>query len=49
MCLLQKQIKVRVQAKEHVGKYTGSVDCVMKMIRQEGFSSLTIGFGPTLW
>jgi solute carrier family 25 2-oxodicarboxylate transporter 21 len=42
-------IKVRVQAKEHLGKYHGSVDCLTKLIKEEGPKSLFIGLGPTIW
>jgi len=42
-------IKVRLQAKEHLGRYQNSFDCVQKVIRDEGFRALFIGFGPTCW
>ena len=31
-------VKVRVQAKEHLGKYSGSFDCAAKLLRDEGVS-----------
>lgn len=42
-------VKIRLQAKEHLGRYTGSVDCAMKTLRSEGVSALYIGLEPTLW
>lgn len=42
-------VKVRLQAKEHLGKYSGSVDCLVKIVRSEGVKGLTIGLGPTLY
>ena len=42
-------VKVRVQAKEHLGKYNGSFDCALKLLRQEGIQAFTIGLGPTLY
>lgn len=42
-------IKVRLQTKEHLGKYKNSVDCLMKIVRQEGPLALCIGLGPTLF
>lgn len=42
-------IKVRVQAKEHLGRYSGAADCFVKLIKQEGPASLFIGLTPTLW
>ena len=50
-CIVQptQVIKVRLQAKEHLGKYTGSFDCLSKIIRTEGFMALTIGLTPTLY
>ena len=50
-CVVQptQVVKVRVQSKEHLGKYSGSVDCLIKIVRAEGFGALTIGLGPTLY
>ena len=42
-------IKVRVQAKEHLGKYNGSIDCLLKVVKHEGLLGLTIGLEATLW
>jgi solute carrier family 25 2-oxodicarboxylate transporter 21 len=42
-------IKVRMQAKDHVGRYSNSLDCLKKSVRSEGLSCLYIGLGPTLW
>lgn len=50
-CIVQptQVIKVRLQAKEHLGKYSGSFDCLTKIVRNEGFMALTIGLTPTLY
>ncbi len=50
-CVVQptQVIKVRLQAKEHLGKYTGSIDCLSKIVRNEGLRALTIGLGPTIY
>jgi solute carrier family 25 2-oxodicarboxylate transporter 21 len=29
-------VKIRLQAKEHVGRYNGALDCVKKTVQQEG-------------
>lgn len=42
-------VKIRLQAKEHLGKYNGSLDCVTKTLRSEGPQALLIGLEPTLW
>ena len=42
-------VKVRLQAKEHKGKYTGPIDCCQKLLRNEGIMAFTIGLGPTIW
>ena len=42
-------VKVRLQAKEHLGKYRNSLDCLFKVVQQEGILALTIGLGPTLF
>jgi solute carrier family 25 2-oxodicarboxylate transporter 21 len=42
-------VKVRLQAKEHLGKYKNSFDCLSKVVKQEGLSALSIGLGPTLF
>lgn len=42
-------IKVRMQAKEHLGRFSGPLDCFRKTIAMEGLPSMYIGFGPTLW
>lgn len=41
-------VKVRLQAREHTGKYHGSVDCVQKLFRQEGLRAFSIGLAPTI-
>eukprot|EP01041_Mallomonas_annulata_P007707 gene7707-15774_t len=42
-------VKVRVQAKEHLGRYNNSIDCLQKIIKSEGISVLYVGLGPTIW
>ncbi|GLI70454.1 hypothetical protein VaNZ11_015316 [Volvox africanus] len=42
-------IKVRLMAKEHLGRYRNTWDCLAKVVRQEGVLALTTGLGPTLW
>ena len=42
-------IKVRLQAKEHLGRYNGPIDCVLKTYRGEGIRAFTNGLGPTLF
>lgn len=41
-------VKVRLQAREHLGRYKNFVDCFTKIAQQEGFTAFFIGFGPTL-
>jgi len=42
-------VKIRVQAKEHLGKYKDSLDCLKKVVQSEGLFSLSIGLQATLW
>eukprot|EP01038_Epipyxis_sp_PR26KG_P005856 gene5856-8079_t len=42
-------VKVRVQAKEHIGQYKNSLDCLIKLVTKEGLSSLLIGLEATLF
>jgi hypothetical protein len=42
-------VKVRLQAREHMGCYTGPIDCCYKLYRQEGIQAFFIGLRPTLW
>ena len=42
-------VKVRLQAKEHLGRYHGPVDCVMKIFRNEGVSHFFTGLVPTIY
>ena len=41
-------VKVRLQAKEYLGMYANSFDCVTKVFRQEGLGAFTIGMGTTV-
>jgi len=42
-------VKVRLMAKEHLGRYNNTLDCLVKVVRGEGILALTIGLTPTLW
>jgi len=42
-------VKIRLQAKENMGKYTSTLDCVMKIAKQEGPLAFTNGLESTLW
>jgi solute carrier family 25 2-oxodicarboxylate transporter 21 len=42
-------VKVRLQAREHMGCYTGPIDCCYKLYSQEGVKAFFIGLQPTLW
>jgi len=42
-------VKVRMQAKEHLGRYHSSLDCALKMLRTEGVASFaSSGAGATV-
>jgi len=36
-------------AKEHLGRYANTWDCLNQVVRQEGVSALFLGLSPTLW
>lgn len=36
-------------AKEHLGRYRNSWDCLGRVLREEGPAALTAGLGPTMW
>ena len=42
-------VKVRLQAREHLGRYNGPVDCISKILRTEGISAFYTGLSPTLF
>ncbi|WIA12686.1 hypothetical protein OEZ85_006327 [Tetradesmus obliquus] len=42
-------IKVRLMAKEHLGRYRNSSDCLKQVLQQEGPAALFIGLAPTLY
>jgi solute carrier family 25 (mitochondrial 2-oxodicarboxylate transporter), member 21 len=42
-------IKVRLQAKEHLGRYSGPWNCFRDILHREGLQGLFIGLGPTIW
>lgn len=41
-------IKVRMQSKLHIGKYTGTFHCIRTVVKEEGFGALYNGGGPML-
>jgi solute carrier family 25 2-oxodicarboxylate transporter 21 len=41
-------VKIRLQAKEHLGRYTHSFDCVRKIVTTEGLSAFATGLGATV-
>lgn len=42
-------VKIRMQARENLGKYTNTLDAVQKIFRQEGGMAFYRGFESTLW
>lgn len=42
-------VKIRLQDKASAGKYNGMVDCVSKIIRQEGLLAMYNGLESTMW
>jgi solute carrier family 25 2-oxodicarboxylate transporter 21 len=42
-------IKVRLQAKEHLGRYKGPIDCIQQTFRNDGLAGFYTGIGPTLF
>ena len=42
-------VKIRLQDKTSASRYTGLLDCLTKVIRQEGTLALYNGFEATLW
>lgn len=42
-------VKVRLQAKEHLGRYANSFDCVTKVFRDEGAKAFAIGMPATMF
>eukprot|EP00047_Mylnosiga_fluctuans_P007410 m.253174 g.253174 ORF g.253174 m.253174 type:complete len:285 (+) comp18181_c0_seq1:1094-1948(+) len=42
-------VKVRMQSKEHLSRYTSTADCLVKTVQSEGFTSLYRGFEPQMW
>lgn len=41
-------VKVRLQAKAHLGKYTNSFDCVKKVLKEEGIMAFSNGLSATM-
>ncbi|KAJ2719555.1 hypothetical protein GGI07_005142 [Coemansia sp. Benny D115] len=42
-------VKIRLQAKENAGRYTGTMDCVRKIYAQEGLRAFANGLEATVW
>jgi len=42
-------VKIRLQAKENAGLYKNTLDCLQKIVRNEGITALYKGLEPTLW
>ncbi|KAF1911637.1 mitochondrial 2-oxodicarboxylate carrier protein-like protein [Ampelomyces quisqualis] len=42
-------LKIRLQDKSSASRYNGLVDCLVKVVRQEGLLALYNGFEATLW
>jgi solute carrier family 25 2-oxodicarboxylate transporter 21 len=42
-------LKIRLQDKSSAGRYNGLLDCLVKVVRQEGPGALYNGFESTLW
>ncbi|KAJ1722572.1 hypothetical protein LPJ53_003032 [Coemansia erecta] len=42
-------VKIRLQAKENAGRYTGTMDCVRKIYAQEGLKAFANGLEATIW
>lgn len=42
-------VKVRLQTKEYTGQYKNTLDCFLKVFRQEGIATFATGYVPTLW
>lgn len=42
-------VKVRLQAREHLGRYRGTVHCVQTVLRDEGALALMTGLHATIW
>lgn len=41
-------VKIRLQAREHLGRYSHSFDCVRKIVTTEGVSAFATGLGATI-
>ncbi|KYQ88810.1 mitochondrial substrate carrier family protein [Tieghemostelium lacteum] len=42
-------VKIRLQAKENAGKYKNTMDCVLKIAKQDGLNGFFKGLESTLW
>ena len=41
-------VKVRLQAKAYLGRYTSTLQCAQRVIAEEGIATLANGFGATV-
>ncbi|KAJ2625014.1 hypothetical protein H4R22_005012, partial [Coemansia sp. RSA 1290] len=42
-------VKIRLQAKENAGRYSGTMDCVRKIYAEEGVKAFANGLEATIW
>ncbi|KAJ2852531.1 hypothetical protein IWW36_000159 [Coemansia brasiliensis] len=42
-------VKIRLQAKENAGRYSGTMDCVRKIYAEEGIKAFANGLEATIW
>jgi solute carrier family 25 2-oxodicarboxylate transporter 21 len=42
-------VKIRLQAKEHLGRYRNTFDATAKILRQDGPRAFLVGMAPTAW
>ncbi|KAJ2795079.1 hypothetical protein H4R20_006000 [Coemansia guatemalensis] len=42
-------VKIRLQAKENAGRYSGTMDCVRKIYAEEGLKAFANGLEATIW
>ena len=42
-------VKVRLQSKEHLGRYTSTLQCARAIVATEGAAALTTGLHATIW
>ena len=42
-------VKIRLQAREHLGRYNGTAHCVRTIVLEEGITALATGLHVTMW